>query len=218
MVEARGELKGCYDGYKNDHGAQGGHGGKMWVQSLSVSNQSLEAMGWRADVNAHILRRRFTVAEYHRMGASGILSEDDRVELIEGEIVEMAPIGSRHQACVDRLTELFSIQLAQRAVIRVQGPIRLSEHSEPQPDLALLRRRPDFYAASHPGPQDILLVVEVADTSADYDREVKLLLYGRYGIPEVWLVDLASECVDVCREPSMGGYQRCQTLKIRGQV
>jgi Uma2 family endonuclease len=164
-------------------------------------------------MGVHVLRRRFTVEEYHRMGASGILTEDDRVELIEGEIVEMTPIGSRHQACVDRLTELFSRHMASRAVIRVQGPIRLSEHSEPQPDLALLRRRPDFYAASHPGPQDVLLVVEVADTSADYDREVKLLLYGRYGIPEVWLVDLARERVEVFSEPTLGVYQRSQTMQ-----
>jgi Uma2 family endonuclease len=164
-------------------------------------------------MGVQVLRRRFTADEYHRMGDSGILSEDDRVELIEGEIVEMAPIGSRHQACVDRLTELLSRHMAQRAVIRVQGPIRLGEHSEPQPDLALLRRRPDFYAASHPGPQDILLVVEVADTSADYDREVKLPIYSRFSIPEVWLVDLQGERVDVFLEPSIAGYQSIQMLR-----
>jgi Uma2 family endonuclease len=164
-------------------------------------------------MDVQVLRRRFTVEEYHRMGASGILTEDDRVDLIEGEVVEIAPIGSRHQACVDRLAELLSIRMVQRAAARVQGPIRLSEHSEPQPDLALLRRRADFYAASHPGPQDILLVMEVADTSADYDREVKLLLYGRSGIPEVWLIDLASESVDVSREPSAEGYRSSQTLR-----
>jgi Uma2 family endonuclease len=153
-----------------------------------------------------VLRRRFTTDEYHRMGESGILTEDDRVELIAGEIVEMTPIGSRHQACVDRLNELLTRQMAQGAVIRVQGPIRLGEHSEPQPDLVLLRRRTDFYATSHPGPQDILLVVEVADTSASYDREVKLPLYSRHGILEVWLVDLERENVEVFREPSTSGY------------
>lgn len=166
-------------------------------------------------MSVQVLRRRFTADEYHRMSDSGILTEDDRVELIEGEIAEMAPIGSRHQACVDRLNELFSRHMAQRAVVRVQGPVRLGEHSEPQPDLALLQRRPDFYAASHPHPQDILLVVEVADTSADYDREVKLPIYSRYGIPEVWLIDLQDESVLVFREPSTKGYESAQTLRRR---
>jgi Uma2 family endonuclease len=167
-------------------------------------------------MGVQVLRRRFTADEYHRMAQSGILTEDDRVELVEGEIAEMAPIGSRHQACVDRLNELFARHMAQRAVIRVQGPIRLGEHSEPQPDLALLRRRPDFYAASHPGSRDSLLVVEVAETSASYDREVKLPLYGRYDIPEVWLIDLEGDRIEVYREPSLAGYRHVRTLR-RGQ-
>jgi Uma2 family endonuclease len=164
-----------------------------------------------------LLKRLFTVEEYHRMAEAGILSEDDRVELLEGEITAMAPIGSRHQACVDRLTELFSAQVQRRAVVRVQGPIRLGERSEPQPDLALLRRRPDFYASSHPGPEDTLLVVEVAETSAAYDREVKVPLYARFGVPEVWLVDLAGEQLEVFRQPSPQGYQDLRTLR-RGEA
>ena len=163
-----------------------------------------------------LLKRLFTVAEYYRMAEAGILGEDDRVELIEGEIVEMSPIGSRHAACVMRLTELFSQQVGERAHVNVQNPIRLGEHSEPQPDLALLRRRPDFYATSHPGPSDVLLVVEVAETSADYDREVKLPLYARAGIGEVWLVALAEEGIEVYRQPSPQGYQEVQRLR-RGQ-
>jgi Uma2 family endonuclease len=168
---------------------------------------------WRQCMGVQVLRRRFTTNEYHRMGESGILSEDDRVELIAGEIVEMTPIGSRHQACVDRLNELLMRQTAQRAVIRVQGPVRLDEHSEPQPDLVLLHRRPDFYATSHPDPQDVLLLIEVADTSADYDREIKLPLYSRHGILEVWLVDLAREHVEVFRKPSTSGYQDFQVMQ-----
>src|SRR5262245_37141744 len=112
-----------------------------------------------------VSRRLFTVDEYYQMAQAGILHEDDRVELIEGEIIETAAIGSRHAACVDRLNQLFSGRVAGRAIVRVQNPIRLSQRSEPQPDLALLRPRADFYATGHPGPQDVLLVVEVADTS-----------------------------------------------------
>ena len=113
-----------------------------------------------------LLRRRFTVHEYHQMGQVGILADDDRVELLEGEIFEMAPIGSRHQAVVDRLTNLFATRVGDSAVVRVQGPVRLAGDSEPQPDLLLLQPRADFYASAHPGPEDVLLLVEVSDTSA----------------------------------------------------
>ena len=156
---------------------------------------------------AQLLRRRFTVHEYHRMGQVGILGEDDRLELLEGEIVEMAPIGSRHQAVVNRLTRLVSNWLGDSAVVSVQGPVRLEDHSEPQPDLMLLRSRADFYASNHPGPGDVLLLVEVSDTSTEYDREVKLPLYARYGIAEVWLVGLEAEAIEVYRAPTAQGYQ-----------
>jgi Uma2 family endonuclease len=161
-------------------------------------------------------KRRFTVFEYHKMVEAGILSEDDRVELIEGEVVAMRPIGSRHAACVARLTALFS-RIRRRGIVWVQNPIRLGEHSEPQPDLALLRYRPDFYAGGHPGPGDVLLVVEVAETSADSDRQVKVPLYGRYGIPEVWLVDLAGDRVEVFRQPTPAGYQNVRVVR-RGET
>ncbi len=154
-----------------------------------------------------LLRRRFTVHEYHRMGQAGILGEDDRLELLDGEIVEMAPIGSRHQAAVDRLTSLFFNRVGGAAVVRVQGPVRLGEDSEPEPDLLLLRKRADFYASAHPGPEDVLLLVEVSDTSAEYDREVKLPLYARHGIAEVWLVGLQTGEVEVYRAPTAQGYQ-----------
>lgn len=153
-----------------------------------------------------VLRRTFTVDEYHQMAQAGILSEDDRVELLEGEIVEMTPIGPRHAALVDRLTRLFSSHAGERAIVRVQSPIYLGEHSEPQPDLALLRPRPDFYAEAHPRPEDVLLVVEVAETSADVDRERKVPLYGQAGVPETWLLDLTGECVEVYTRPTSHGY------------
>ncbi len=114
----------------------------------------------------HVPRRRFTIDEYHRMAAAGVLSEDDRVELLDGEIVQMSPIGSPHAGCVDRLTALFTRRLRSRAIVRVQSPIVLDRRSEPQPDLALLAPRPDFYATAHPRPRDVLLVIEVMDASS----------------------------------------------------
>lgn len=134
-------------------------------------------------MSIQIEKRYFKVGEYHRMGEAGVFSEDDRVELIAGEIVEMPPIGRRHAACVDRLTELFSGQPG--VIVRVQNPVRLDEFTEVRPNVALLRRREDFYSRSHPTPAGVLLVVEVADTSSAYDREVKLPLYARSGVPEV---------------------------------
>ena len=163
-----------------------------------------------------VLRRRFTVDEYHRMGQVGILGEDDRVELLEGEIVEMAPIGSRHQATVDRLTDLFSRRVVDTASIRVQGPVRLAGDSEPEPDLTLLRRRTDFYASEHPGPGDVLHLVEVSDTSTEYDREVKLPLYASHGIAEVWLVGLETQIVEVYSVPTASGYEAFSQV-MRGQ-
>ena len=162
------------------------------------------------------VRHRFTVDEYHRMSETGIFVEDDRVELIDGEIVEMTPIGVRHAACVRRLNRLFSGRLGERAIVDVQNPIRVREQSEPQPDVALLRPRPDLYAPAHPGPGDVLLLVEVAETSAHLERAVKVPLYARAGIQEVWLVDLAGEVIEVYRRPLPERYQELQRVG-RGQ-
>ena len=134
-------------------------------------------------------RRKFSTKEYHEIARAGILGEDDRVELIEGEIVEMAPIGSRHASTVARLNKYLSERFANQALVWVQNPMRLNEFSEPQPDVALLRPRSDFYASAHPSPEDILLVIEVAETSVDYDRNVKAPLYASAGVRELWLVD-----------------------------
>jgi Uma2 family endonuclease len=163
-------------------------------------------------VAIELRRRPFTVAEYYRMAEAGILTEDDRVELLDGEIVAMTPIGSRHAAVVDRLTRLLTRAAGEGAIVRVQNPIRLGEHSEPQPDLALLRSRPDYYADRHPGPGEVWLVVEVAEASIEIDRKVKVPLYARAGIPEVWLVVLPDERVEVYRRPTPGGYQEVQQL------
>lgn len=149
--------------------------------------------------------RRFTVEEYHRMGEAEILTDDDRVELIEGEVVEMSPIGAHHARCVDRLTALLVPAVQGRAIVRVQGPVRIPPRFEPQPDLALLRWRDDFYPEPV-GPGDVLLVIEVAETSVGGDRRRKIPLYAAAGIPEVWLVDLPAGLIDVYRDPGPLGY------------
>jgi Uma2 family endonuclease len=158
-------------------------------------------------------RRRFTVDEYERMIAAGILVEDERLELIEGEILWMAPIGGRHAALVDRLLRRFTALPADLVQVRVQSPIRLPPDSEPEPDLALLRPRPDFYEAAHPGPEDVLLVIEIADTTLAYDRGAKIPMYARAGIPEAWLFDLAARALLVHREPRGGVYRTVRVLR-----
>lgn len=140
---------------------------------------------------------RFTVDDYHRMAEADIFGPEDRVELIDGEVVEMSPIGSRHAGCVNRLTRLMTAYLGDRAIVAVQNPIQVGDLSEPQPDLVLLRPRPDFYADHHALPPDVLLVIEVAETSLRFDLERKAPLYVTGGIPEVWVVDLAAEVVQV---------------------
>ncbi|HEX7241761.1 MAG TPA: Uma2 family endonuclease [Longimicrobiaceae bacterium] len=149
---------------------------------------------------------RFTADEYERMAAEGIIPPDARVELIDGEILEMTPIGSRHNAFVDRLTHLLVRRVGDCAIVRVQGSIRLGERVVPQPDFSLLRPREDFYLDALPGPSEVLLVVEVADSSLAYDRHEKSRVYARYGLPEYWLLDLSQRQVLVHTEPAPGGY------------
>ncbi len=151
-------------------------------------------------------RHWLSVADYERMAAAGILSEDVRVELIEGEIIDMPPIGSPHGGAVKRIANRFMAVIGQAAIIAVQDPIRLSDFSEPQPDIALLEPREDFYASSHPRAGDVLLVIEVAESSLRYDRDIKLPLYARAGIPECWLVDLAGSVLSLYRQPAGDGY------------
>ena len=140
------------------------------------------------------------------MALAGILAEDDRLELIDGDLIDMTPIGSRHAGAVSRLTRLFGAAVGADAIVSVQNPVQLDRYSQPQPDLALLRSRADFYAQSHPQPADVLLIVEVAEASLNYDRDVKVPIYARHGIPEVWLLDVAARCLTVFRAPGSDGY------------
>ena len=158
------------------------------------------------DMPVEISKRRFDVDEYHRMAEAGILSHDDRVELIDGEIVAMTPIGPRHNAAVDRINRALVRTVGDRAIVRVQGFVRLGRFFEPQPDFAVLRPRPDFYASHLPGAADILLIVEVADASLDYDRDLKTRLYAGAGVAEYWIVDLNGRSVACYSEPAGGAY------------
>ena len=140
------------------------------------------------------------------MIASGVFPPDDRSELVRGEIVEMAPIGLRHAACVARLTKLLTHKTGDAAIVWVQNPVRLVGNSLPQPDLALLRPRSDFYETARPMPSDILLVVEVSDSTLQYDTQVKVPLYSEAGIPEVWIANLQENVVEVYSSPASGVY------------
>lgn len=152
-------------------------------------------------------RHKLTVTDYYRLATAGSLTEDDRVELIDGDIIDMTPIGSLHASIVDDLARLLQLAVGEAARVRVQGPVRLGEFSEPEPDIVLLRPREDSYRSSHPGPADVLLIVEVADSSLVYDRDTKVPLYARHGIAEVWLVDAVNRRLVIHREPGPGRYR-----------
>lgn len=156
---------------------------------------------------AVLTRHRFDVDEYTRMYEAGILDEDDRVELLDGEIVRMHAIGSPHAACVTVLHEQLIIALGLRACVRSQSPLHLSATSMPEPDVLVARRDERRYADGHPTPRDAFLVIEVADASLRKDKDVKLPLYAAAGIPEVWIVDLNAERVEVYREPAGSSYR-----------
>ncbi len=164
-----------------------------------------------------VATRRFTVDEYHRMAEAGILKEDDRVELIDGEIVQMSPIGKLHAACVKRLIALLTEQIERRAIVGAQDPLQLSDDSEPQPDITVLRFRSDYYAERLPTPEDTLLIIEVADTSLAYDQDVKLPRYARGGVPELWIVNLQDSVVELYRDPAEDSYGETR-LARRGEV
>jgi Uma2 family endonuclease len=150
------------------------------------------------------------------MGQVGIFSEDDRVELVCGEIIEMSPIGEPHAACVGRLTQDITLMLLRSAIVWVQNPIVLDDYSEPQPDVAVLRPRADFYGQAHPRPEDVLLVIEVSDTTLGYDRKIKVPLYARSGIPETWIVNLPEKRIEVYADPAGGIYQTIKSYS-RGE-
>jgi Uma2 family endonuclease len=159
---------------------------------------------------SEIIRHRFSVEQYHQMIDAGILVPDERLELIHGELVKMSPINRRHAACCARISYLLE-RLGRRAMKRIQDPITLAD-SEPQPDVAVVRWRDDFYLAGHPTPSDIYWVIEVADTTITYDRGVKVPLYLQAGIPEVWLINLDEDCLEVYRQKEQQILHRGQSL------
>jgi Uma2 family endonuclease len=167
-------------------------------------------------MSVQLQKRLFTVREYHLMGEAGIFGEDDRVELIEGEIIVMAAIGTRHASCVKRLVAEFSELDRKLTILGVQDPIQLTERTEPQPDVVLLQFRADYYSTAHPRPDEVLLLVEVSDSTLDFDRDVKVPNYALSGIQEVWLWDLEENCLEVYRNPTGNGYALMQRF-WRGQ-
>ncbi len=149
----------------------------------------------------------FTTQHYHLMHEAGVFSESDRLELINGEITEMSPIGRKHATCVARLSALLTTRLDRKAIIWPQNSIILDNGSEPQPDIAILKFRDDFYEEGLPTPSDILLIIEVADSTIAYDREVKAPLYAAAGIPEMWLFDVNKKVIEGYSQPSASGYK-----------
>jgi len=158
-----------------------------------------------------VSRKFFSVADYHKMAHAGIFSPAERTELIKGEVVAMSPIGSHHAACVDRLNHIFTRALSDQVIVRVQNPVILDNHSEIEPDIALVDFQPDFYEKKHPGPTAVRLLVEVADTTLNYDRKIKLPLYAASGILETWLIDLNNGNVEIYLSPTASGYE---TIRI----
>lgn len=151
-------------------------------------------------------RRPFTVEDYHRMADIGIFGPDERTELLDGEVVRRMTVSSRHAGCVKQLLQIFAAGLAGRAILGVQDPVQLDDRSEPEPDLAILAMREDMYRQRHPLPADIHLLIEVAESSIQIDREIKTPLYAAAGIPELWIVDLPAERISVLRQPGPAGF------------
>jgi len=161
---------------------------------------------------AEVARRRFTTEEYHRMGNVGVLAPGERVELIDGAVILMSPIGDRHFLCVNRGVELFVLAFTGKAVVSGQNPVRFDKHNEPQPDIVLYRPTPGHYHSTRPSARNCYLVVEVSDSSLRYDTNFKLALYAQAGVPEVWIEDLNGECLLVRRNLDKGVYQTALTL------
>ncbi|NRB48822.1 MAG: Uma2 family endonuclease [Saprospiraceae bacterium] len=161
--------------------------------------------------------RRFSVEEYYRLAEVGILGPEDKVELINGEIVKMSPIGPRHAGVINQLSYLLREMEGWNRVLAVQNPVRLSSYSEPEPDISILKPRADFYKSGHPTPADVILLVEVADTTFEYDSKVKLPLYAKESIPEYWIIDLQSDRILIYTNPQGSTYQT-QHIYQRGDL
>ncbi|WP_295442081.1 Uma2 family endonuclease [uncultured Thiodictyon sp.] len=172
-------------------------------------------MSTTAEALIPIRRHRYTVADYYRMAEVGILAPDARVELIDGEVIEMPPIGAPHACVVTELQNLLIAAVGGQALVRVQNPVHLGRHDEPQPDLALVTPPASKYRLRHPRPGDCLLLIEVADTTLRFDRDIKLGRYARAGIPEVWLVDLQGRTLTRCHGPGAAGYRATDLITDR---
>src|SRR6266702_2310872 len=183
----------------------------MYTRNIQGKRMSVVMSDW-------ILRHRITVDEYYRMAEVGILPPDARVELIEGEIIDMAPIGSGHGGTVMQLNELLWGAARGRAQVLVQSGIRLSDISEPQPDFALIKPRADFYKKKHAGPADTCLIIEVSESSLRYDLQIKAPLYARHGVPEYWVIDLTGRQVRFFRSPESGQYADATSTGAPGLV
>jgi Uma2 family endonuclease len=182
------------------------------MDQISETSSTLQASKWAT-------RRLFNVDEYYRMAQAGVFAENARIELIEGEILEMASVGGRHIGAIMALTELWILAAAGRFRVSIKNPLRLNDWSEPEPDVVLLRHRPDKYrSGDQPSARDAVLVVEVADSSLQYDMRVKLPLYARHGIAEYWIVDLEAATITVCRSPTHDGYDDIETYKENEQI
>lgn len=166
---------------------------------------------------AEVAKKLITVDEYMRMGEAGILSPNDHVELIDGEIFEMSPVGSKHASVVKKLAKLLNDQWSDKVIISIQDPIVLDKQNQPEPDLAVLNFKEDFYENGHPSAADVLLAIEVADTTIKYDKEIKLPLYARHLIPEVWVINLQENCIEVYESPLDAKYQ-IETVKMPGEM
>jgi Uma2 family endonuclease len=162
-------------------------------------------------------KKRFTVEDYYRMAEAGILKADDRVELIEGEVVEMSPIGNPHGVVTDRVNMIFARGLGDKVVVGVQRPVRINRYNELQPDVVLIRPREHFYGTRHPRPEDVVLLIELSDTTLRKDQLVKLPIYAASGIPEAWIIDINGDAIQTYREPQHGLYLKTATAR-RGQM
>ncbi|PHN01274.1 Uma2 family endonuclease [Flavilitoribacter nigricans] len=164
-----------------------------------------------------VKKRLLDVEEYQQMFVAGILTEDEHVELINGEILEMSPIGNQHAALVDRINNYLAHHLYEKAIVRVQSPIILDHHSEPEPDLSVLSWQDDFYRDKHPGAEAVILLIEVADSSLEYDREIKLPAYATAKIPMVWIFNIPESCMEIYEQPISGKYTHRQILRAGEQ-
>ena len=173
-------------------------------------------MSARANIDQR--RHRLSVADFHRMGEIGVFGHEPRVELVEGQILDMTPIGTAHASIVDDLTRRFILGVGERAVVRSQNPIIIDNMTELQPDVALLRPPRETYRLRHPRPPDVFLLVEVADSSLRYDQHVKIPMYARCGIPEVWLIDTSASVLTMHRDPSARGYGQVFPMGIPERI